>query len=142
MAENESMSPEAQPEQVHKVLIVEDSDPCAATVEMALLGISGLWLVRAPSGLEALRILKQPGSGVRAIITDLNMPQMDGFELIRQIREEDQISGIPIIVLSADTDPATPGRVAEMKVDAFFAKPFSPAEVRRKLEQLLHATTD
>jgi two-component system, chemotaxis family, chemotaxis protein CheY len=142
MAENESMSPEAEPERVHKVLIVEDSDPCAATVEMALLGISGLSLLRAPSGLEALRILKQPGSGVRAVITDLNMPQMDGFELIRRIRAEDKISGIPIIVLSADTDPATPARVAEMKVDAFFAKPFSPAEVRRKLEQLLHATTD
>jgi CheY-like chemotaxis protein len=79
---------------------------------------------------------------VQAIITDLNMPRMDGFELIRRVREDGRMEGVPIIVVSADTDPRTPERIAQMKVDAFFAKPFSPAQVRRKLEQLLHATTD
>jgi len=76
------------------------------------------------------------------VVTDLNMPQMDGFELIRRIREDEGIPQVPIIVVSADTDPDTPERIAQMKVDAFFAKPYSPAQVRRKLEQLLHATTD
>jgi CheY-like chemotaxis protein len=71
----------------------------------------------------------------------LNMPRMDGFELIRRVREDGRFLGTPIIVVSADTDPATPGRIAELGVDAFFAKPFSPAQVRRKLEQLLNATT-
>ena len=142
MADNENMIPRAQPAAPRNVLIVEDSDPCAATIEMAIQDIPGLSLLRAPSGLEALRILKQPGSHVQAIITDLNMPYMDGFELIQRIREEAPIPAIPIIVLSADTDPATPDRVAQMKVAAFFAKPFSPAQVRRKLEQILHATTD
>ena len=142
MAENEKMGPQMQPEHIRNVLIVEDSDNSAATMEMALLGIPGLSILRAPSGLEALRILQQPGSEVQAIITDLNMPRMDGFELIRQVREDGRMQAVPIIVVSADTDPSTPERVAQMKVDAFFAKPFSPAQVRRKLEQLLHATTD
>lgn len=142
MAENEKMGPQMQPEHIRNVLIVEDSDNSAATMEMALLGIPGLSILRAPSGLEALRILQQPGSEVQAIITDLNMPRMDGFELIRQVREDGRMQAVPIIVVSADTDPGTPERVARMKVDAFFAKPFSPAQVRRKLEQLLHATTD
>ena len=142
MAENESMSPQVQPELVRNVLIVEDSDNSAATMEMALLGIPGLSVLRAPSGLEALRILTQPGAEVRAIITDLNMPRMDGFELIHRVREDDRMKAVPIIVVSADTDPGTPERIAQMKVDAYFAKPFSPAQVRRKLEQLLHATTD
>ena len=142
MAENEKVSLQVQPEHVRNVLIVEDSENSAATMEMALLGIPGLSVLRAPSGLEALRILKQPGSEVRASITDLNMPRMDGFELIRQVREDGRMQAVPIIVVSADTDPGTPERIAQMKVDAFFAKPFSPAQVRRKLEQLLHATTD
>ena len=142
MAENEKVSPQVQPEHIRNVLIVEDSDNSAATMEMALLGIPGLSILRAPSGLEALRILEQPGSAVQAIITDLNMPRMDGFELIRQVRENGRMQAVPIIVVSADTDPNTPERIAQMKVDAFFAKPFSPAQVRRKLEQLLHATTD
>ncbi|HLK48438.1 MAG TPA: response regulator [Bryobacteraceae bacterium] len=142
MAENKKMGPQMQPELVRNVLIVEDSENSAATMEMALLGIPGLSVLRAPSGLEALRILKEPGSDVQAIITDLNMPRMDGFELIRLVREDGRMRAVPIIVVSADTDPGTPDRVAQMKVDAFFAKPFSPAQVRRKLEQLLHAKTD
>jgi len=139
MPENEKMSP---PVPARAVLLVEDSENCAATVEMALQEIPGLSVLRAPSGLEALSILHQPGSGVQAIITDLNMPRMDGFELIRHIRADGRTAAVPIIVLSADTAPDTPERIAHLKVDAFFAKPFSPAQVRRKLEQLLDVTTE
>jgi two-component system, chemotaxis family, chemotaxis protein CheY len=69
------------------------------------------------------------------------MPRMDGFELIRRIRQDGKLSSTPIIVVSADTDPGTPERIAELGVSAFFAKPYSPAQVRRKLEQILNATT-
>lgn len=141
MGENERMTASSHPAPACNILIVEDSENNATAMEMALLGIPGLSVMRAPSGLEALRILREPGSGVQAIITDLNMPRMDGFELIERIREDRRMAGVPIIVVSADTDPDTPERVARMKVDAFFAKPYSPAQVRRKLEQLLHATT-
>jgi CheY-like chemotaxis protein len=142
MAENKDMSAQLETAPARNVLIVEDSENSAATMELALFGIPGLQVLRAPSGLEALRILNQSGSAVQAIITDLNMPRMDGFELIRHVREDGRTSRLPIIVVSADTDPQTPERIAQMHVDAFFPKPFSPAQVRRKLEQLLHATTD
>ena len=75
------------------------------------------------------------------IVTDLNMPRMDGYELIRRVRADQRLSGMPIIVVSADTDPATPQRIAALGVEAFFPKPFSPALVRRKLEQLLDVRT-
>ena len=141
MRENERMtSPEAEAGS-RAVLIVEDSANNAATIEMALLGIPGVFMLFAASGQEALQILNQHGVTVQAIITDLNMPRMDGFELIRRVREDGRTSSVRIIVVSADTDPETPERVARMKVDAFFAKPFSPAQVRRTLEQLLDATT-
>jgi len=117
------------------VLIVEDSEGCAATLEMAL---SGIPVLRAQSGVEALRMLGD-GREVGAIVTDLNMPRMDGFELIRRVREHRELAGTPIIVTSADTDPETPERVARLGVSAFFAKPYSPGEVRRKLEQILNA---
>jgi CheY-like chemotaxis protein len=122
------------------VLVVEDSENSAIMMEMALFGIPGLSLLMADSGLEALRILRN-GSLVRAIVTDLNMPRMDGFEMIRRIREDHALSGTPIIVVSADTDPDTPERVAELGVSAFFSKPYSPAQVRRTVEQILDATT-
>ena len=68
------------------------------------------------------------------------MPRMDGFEMIREIREDRALSSTPIIVVSADTDPATPERVAQLGVSAFFPKPYSPAQVTRKLEQILDGT--
>ncbi|MBZ5727308.1 MAG: response regulator [Acidobacteriia bacterium] len=119
------------------VLIVEDSENAAATLEIALLGIGGLSVLVAPSAVEALRILNGPGPAITAIVTDLNMPRMDGFELIRRVRADRRLAATPIIVVSADTDPATPERIARLGVNAFFPKPYSPAEVRRKLEQIL-----
>jgi two-component system, chemotaxis family, chemotaxis protein CheY len=122
------------------VLIVEDSENSAATLEIALLGIPGLSVRLASSGLEALRILDRE-DGIDAIVTDLNMPRMDGFELIRRVRQHQRLAATPIIVVSADTDPGTPDRIEALGVEAFFAKPYSPAKVRHKLEQILHATT-
>ncbi len=122
------------------VLIVEDSENTATTLEIALLAIPGLSVLLATSGMEALQLLSRTPA-VRAIVTDLNMPRMDGFEMIRRIRANRALSGTPIIVVSGDTDPATPDRVAQLGVVAFFAKPYSPAQVRRKLEQILNGTT-
>ena len=123
------------------VLIVEDSENSAAMLEIAFLGIPGVSVLMAPSAREALCILDGAAGPVRVMVTDLNMPRMDGYELIRRVRADQRLSGMPIIVVSADTDPATPERVAALGVEAFFPKPFSPALVRRKLEQLLDGRT-
>ena len=96
----------------------------------------------ASSAFEAWRILSAASRPIYAIVTDLNMPRMDGYELIRRIRADGRLAATPIVVVSADTDPGTPDRIARMGVSAFFPKPFSPAQVRRKLEQILNGTTD
>lgn len=127
-------------ESARSVLIVEDSENSAAMLEIAFLGIPGLSVVLASSALDAMRILNGARPEVRAVVTDLNMPRMDGFELIRRIRGDQRLSATPIIVVSADTDPATPARIARLGANAFFAKPYSPAQVRQKLEQLLNGT--
>jgi CheY-like chemotaxis protein len=123
------------------VLIVEDSENSAAMLEIAFLGIPGISVLMAPSATEALRLLEGGSGTVRVVVTDLNMPRMDGYELIRRVRADQRLSGMPIIVVSADTDPSTPQRIAALGVEAFFPKPFSPALVRRKLEQLLDVRT-
>jgi len=129
------------PDQAHPVLIVEDSENSAAMLEIALSDIPGIAMRLVTSGLEALRLLHGEGPAFQAIVTDLNMPRMDGFELIRHIRGDHRLSAMPIIVVSADTDPDTPERVAQLGVNAYFPKPFSPAQVRRKVEQLLDGRT-
>jgi len=123
------------------VLVVEDSENSAAMLEIAFLGIPNVAVLLTGSAVEAMRILDSGDAHVNVIVTDLNMPRMDGFELIRRVRADRRLAKLPIIVVSADTDPTTPSRVAELGVDAFFPKPFSPAQVRRKLEQLLDGRT-
>ena len=120
------------------MLIVDDAEHAATMLEVALLPITGLSVTVTASAQEALQVLDS-GENVSAIVTDLNMPDMDGFELIARVRARGRAGCVPIVVISADTDPRTPERVARLGVDAFFPKPYSPIEVRHKLEQLLNA---
>ena len=82
------------------VLIVEDSENSAATLEIAFLGIPGLSVLLASSAFEALRILHRPGLAVRAVVTDLNMPHMSGMELISHVRNN--YPSISIVAMSGD----------------------------------------
>lgn len=142
MGDNSGMLPEGEIRSNGRpVLVVDDSENNAAMLEIALSNIPGVTVVLASSAREAWRILSGAGPSIRAIVTDLNMPHMDGFELIRRIRADGRLAATPIVVVSADTDPGTPERVSRMGVSAFFTKPFSPAQVRRKLEQILNGTT-
>ena len=117
------------------VLIVEDSDTSADTLEIALLSLPDLTIAHATTGRKAWQLIQQ--ESVAAIITDLHMPQMDGFELIERVRAA-AAPRMPIIVVSGDSDPDTPARVRRLGADAYFVKPYSPAAVRETLERLLH----
>ena len=121
------------------VLIVEDAAAWATTLEMAFLAIPDIEVTVLPTAQAALRLLDRADCAVSAVVTDLNMPRMDGFEFIERIRAEPRHRRLPIIVVSGDTDPGTPERLASIGANAFFPKPYSPAQVRLKLEQLLDA---
>jgi two-component system chemotaxis response regulator CheY len=121
------------------VVIVEDAATCAITLELAFQGIRDLSIVVVPAAAAALRLLQNGDGSVRAIVTDLNLPRMDGFEFIERIRAEPRHRRLPIIVVSGDTDPGTPARVSALGANAFFSKPYSPSKVRLKLEELLDA---
>jgi len=117
------------------VLIVEDSDTTADTLEIALQALPDVSIAHAPSGRKAWQLIQ--GERFSALITDLHMPHMDGFKLIERVRAA-RLAYLPIIVVSGDSDPETPERVRRLGADAYFAKPYSPAAVRDMLERLLH----
>lgn len=118
------------------VLIADDSDHLAATLEVALSGLPGTEVVTAPDGLSALEML-EAGVSITALVTDLQMPRMDGFELIRRVRADSRLASIPIIAVSGDSDPGTPARALKLGADAFFSKPFSPAGLVKRLARLM-----
>ena len=123
------------------ILIVEDSETCAETLQIALETIPGMKTMVLQDMGAALAALRDEDSNIVALVTDLHMPRHNvleaGFELIRQLRTEARYGNLPVLLISGDSDPKLPQSALALGADAFFSKPYSPAAVRRKLEQLL-----
>jgi CheY-like chemotaxis protein len=119
------------------VLIVEDAETCASTLEIIFSSIRGLKILTASTAELAWELLETNDDGIRALVTDLHMPGMDGFELIDRVRANELHAEMPIVVITGSTDPHVSDRLRRRGVNAVFAKPYSPAAVREKLEQLL-----
>jgi CheY-like chemotaxis protein len=140
------------------VLIVEDSETCAETLQIALESIPGVEVRSIHSPGAAIAFLNEGNSEIAAIVTDLNLNLSkaqhdlsagrspvqpgsslpgDGLDLIRRLRAEPRFARLPMLLISGDSDPRLSERALAQGADAFFPKPYSPSAVRRKLEQLL-----
>jgi len=119
------------------ILVVDDAEDCVATLEVALQSMLGVLVCPARTAEEAL--VRLGGQLADAVITDIHLPAMNGLEFIARIRRDPRLRALPVIVVSADADPAAPHAALESGADAYFAKPFSPVTVRKKLEELIHA---
>src|SRR3984893_5274690 len=102
------------------VLIVEDAESCRDTLEVALMELPGLAVQSVTSGEEALQWLA--GHEVCALVTDLHLPRMDGYELIEAVRLQPRRLAMPILVISGDSDPTMPARVTRVGGGAYFAE--------------------
>jgi len=121
------------------ILVVDDAVACASAIEIALCDGEDMKVRVAANGALAWQYLESmDGVGVRAVITDLDMPVMDGFELIRRIRSSAKHAKMPVIVVSASAEQDAPARAIEAGANAFFGKPWSPGRIRAVLERLLY----
>jgi two-component system, OmpR family, KDP operon response regulator KdpE len=126
------------PQKPLRVLVVDD-EPAIRRLLHASLSAEGHQIEEAADGQSALSLLGR--NAIDVLVLDLGMPGMDGFEVIRQLRE--QGSSLPIIVLSSRADEAGKVRALDMGADDFVTKPFGMDEllariraaVRHKLQQ-------
>lgn len=118
----------------HTVLIVDDS-PTAAPELRALLESSNYQVQIALRGEEALQIL-QDGK-IELIITETLLPGMDGFELVRQIRQEPAWSQLPIIMLTVRSAPEDYAAGFEAGANEYFIKPMEPPKILAAARGLL-----
>jgi DNA-binding response OmpR family regulator len=114
------------------ILIVEDTEPSRDMLEMALMQLPGIAIRAVGTAEEALLCLAS--NEITALVTDLNLPRMDGFQLIAAVRAG---SDMPIMVISGDNDPRTLERLVTLGASAYFPKPYSPSQVRQRLEELI-----
>lgn len=119
-----------------RVLIVDDSSAMRAFVKAALEDLPGTSVVESTSGFEALRLL--PREPFDAVIVDVNMPDINGLELVSFMRKTAQHQRTPVIVISTESSLKEKDRALALGANAFVSKPFAPddlcAEVRRLVD--------
>ncbi len=121
------------------ILVVDDAAPAAAALEVVLGNIGDTRVHTASNGAAAWKFLQSgDGSRVCAVVTDLEMPLVDGFELIRRIRSSPSHAGVPVIVVSGTTETTAAARALEAGANAFFGKPWSAGRMRAALERFVY----
>jgi two-component system chemotaxis response regulator CheY len=121
----------------YRVLIVDDS-PAMRSFVKRVIELSGFDLsdcFEAGDGAEALKLLGS--EWVDAILTDINMPGMDGEELLGRLSADDLLRSIPTIVISTDATRSRMDRLATLGARGYITKPFLPEDLRAVLEHTL-----
>jgi len=121
-----------------KVLVVEDSSSMRAYLTTILESGSesyDLEIVEAASGFEALKTL--PHHKFDAILTDINMPDINGLELVSFLKNHPIYKAIPIMVISTESKAEDRKRAAALGAEEYLAKPFEPPELVDKLRRML-----
>ncbi|MEO8075813.1 MAG: response regulator [Acidobacteriota bacterium] len=121
-----------------RVLIVED-DPNTLSGYLEFLASAGFDPTGVQDGLEALTsALRDPPA---AIVTDIMLPGMNGFDLAAALRQDQRTRAIPIIGLTAHWDTDIPARAREVAMQVVLSKPCVPAHLVAELERMLGLAT-
>lgn len=109
------------------ILTVDDSPSIRMLLRYALSG-QGYSVAEAEDGIAALEWLAE-NDRPDLMITDINMPRMDGFDLVETVRARGPHSDMPILVLSTESSDAKIGRAQQAGIDGWIVKPFDPAQL-------------
>jgi two-component system chemotaxis response regulator CheY len=126
---------------VRRILVVEDSASTRSFVRAILedpasvAAIGALEVTEAQSGFDAMRLL--PRAHYDLIITDINMPDVNGLELIHFIRKSEHYRTTPLVIISTQATERDVERGRQLGADAFVPKPFSPEALRETCARLL-----
>ena len=118
-----------------QVLVVDDSLMARNQIKRILSSMGIEHMTTAENGVEAVQILQSTNFDL--IVTDLNMPEMDGLALIEYIRNDMDDSFTPILMVSSENDETRLGNVHQAGVSAICDKPFEPQTIRTILRRIL-----
>lgn len=122
-----------------QVLIVDDSSVMRKIVERSLrqAGLDPMTVLEAGSGVEALKVLS--GHQVRLILSDINMPSMDGLEFLRQLRAQNLAPGVPVVMITTESSEEHVKQAIVSGAQAYIRKPFTAEQVKERVLPLLSA---
>ncbi|MGK2945575.1 MAG: response regulator [Desulfuromonadales bacterium] len=118
-----------------KILIAEDSLTMRSLIVSTIEAMGDYETVEAGNGFEALRIL--PREKVDLIITDINMPDINGLELISFIRNNENYRNTPLIIISTESSERDREKGLTLGANAYLVKPFAPDQLQQLLRDYL-----
>src|SRR5271167_3643474 len=120
-----------------RTLIVDDSPVMRKIVERALrqAGISIGLVIEAGNGSQALDILRQ--QTVDLVLSDINMPVMDGLEFVRQLRTVENARGVPVLMITSEGSESRVVEAISCGARGYIRKPFTPDQMKRQVLPLL-----
>lgn len=123
-----------------RVLIVDDSAVIRAVVKksIAMSGLQVAEVFEAANGLEALRVLEK--DWIDIVFADLNMPEMNGQELVEKMAKDNLLVSIPVVIVSSDHSPARIDELKRLGIRAYLRKPFRPESFREVVGDVLGNT--
>jgi two-component system chemotaxis response regulator CheY len=122
-----------------RTLIVDDSSVMRKIVERALrqAGLDPMTVHEAGSGTEGLELLKD--KQVDLILSDINMPSMDGLEFLRQIRAQNLAPGVPVVMITTESSEEHVKQAILAGAQGYIRKPFTAEQVKERVLPLLSA---
>jgi two-component system chemotaxis response regulator CheY len=122
-----------------RILIVDDSSVMRRIVERSLrqAGLDLSVVLEAGSGIEGLDVLKD--KQVDLILSDINMPAMDGLEFLRQIRAQNLAPGVPVVMITTESSEEHVKQAIQSGAQGYIRKPFTPDQVKERVLPLVGA---
>lgn len=119
-----------------RVLVVDDSKLARTFIIKTLQGLGVQHFIEAEDGQAAIDLLKQNGD-FDLIVSDYNMPEVDGKQLVQYIRSHELIAHIPVLMVTSEQNRAILNNIEQIGVSAICDKPFEPDHVKRLLASVL-----
>jgi two-component system chemotaxis response regulator CheY len=120
-----------------KLLVVDDSSTMRRIIKNTLSRLGYTEILEAEDGAQAWEIMSDESSGVGILITDWNMPEMNGLELVKKVRGEQRYKDVPIIMVTTEGGKAEVITALKAGVNNYIVKPFTPQVLKEKLEAVL-----
>lgn len=110
------------------VLTIDDSRTMREMLNHALVE-AGYRVLQAADGIEGLEVLQANGRSIDVVITDINMPRLDGFGVIEGVRASPDHRATPILVLTTESDSEKKERARSAGATGWIVKPFNPTKL-------------
>ncbi|WP_370278287.1 chemotaxis response regulator CheY [Pontibacterium sp.] len=117
-----------------KILVVDDFSTMRRIIKNLLKELGLTNVVEADDGATALPILKQ--GGIEFLITDWNMPNMTGIDLLKHVRSDPNLSSIPVLMVTAEAKREQIIAAAQAGVNGYVVKPFTAVTLKEKIDKI------